>query len=317
MFPEIEPHSHGFLERNGSHRIYWEESGATDGIPVVFLHGGPGAGASPVHRRYFDPDKYRIVVFDQRGAGRSRPHASIEENSTPLLIGDMEALREQLHIERWLVFGGSWGATLALAYGIEFPDRCLGFVLRGVFLGSADEVDWFLHGVRRFYPETHRAFVNHVPEDERHDLLSAYRRRLNDPDQAVRLSAARAWMGYEAACSTLKTRSGGPFTDSVDGRAALSLARVSTHYFANDFFLDGRPLVERIGRIRHLPAIIVQGRYDMVCPIVAADRLARAWPGSELVIVPDAGHSAMEPGIRDALVAATEKLKSILDDRVS
>jgi proline iminopeptidase len=312
MFPELEPSSHGFLERDGGHRIYWEESGSADGIPAVFLHGGPGAGASPVHRRYFDPDRYRIIIFDQRGAGRSRPHARIEENSTPQLVGDIEALRQHLGINRWLVFGGSWGATLALVYGIEHPTKCLGFVLRGVFLGSDEETDWFLHGMARIQPEAHRAFTGYVPEAERDDLLNAYRRRIEDPDPQIHLPAARAWMGYETACSTLKPQSGGTFTSPANEQAAFSMARISTHYFANRFFLNDHSLVDRIGAIRHLPAIIVQGRYDLVCPIAAADRLARAWPDSELVIVPDAGHSALEPGIRQALVGATDKLKRVL-----
>lgn len=311
MFPEIEPSAHGFLKRDDGHRIYWEESGNPNGLPVIFLHGGPGAGASPTHRRFFDPKDYRVVIFDQRGAGRSRPHAATAGNTTPHLIGDMEALREHLEIDRWLVFGGSWGATLALAYGIEHPERCLGFVLRGVFLGSADEVDWYLHGMARIQPEANRTFKEHIPAAERGDLLTAYRKRLNDPNPQVHLPAARTWMAYEATCSTLRPNSG-HFGGPAGERAALSLARVSAHYFAHGFFLGDRPLVESVEALTHLPAIIVHGRYDVICPIAAADRLAGAWPGSELVIVPDAGHSALEPGIRGALVAATEQMKQRL-----
>lgn len=310
LFPEISPANHGFLERDGGHAVYWEECGSRDGIPVVFLHGGPGAGAAPVHRRFFDPESYRIVVLDQRGAGRSRPLAATEANTTWDLVGDIEALRQSLGIDRWLIFGGSWGATLALAYGGRHPERCLGFILRGVFLGRPEEVDWFLHGMGRVFPEAALAFREFLPENERDDLLAGYYRRLFDPDPSVHLAAARAWTGYETACSTLRgLNRGAPHPSAESDRATLGQARVSIHYFMNRFFLEQTPLLDQIAPVVHLPATIVQGRYDIVCPMVTADTLTRAWPGSEMKTIPDAGHSALEPGIRAALVAATEDFK--------
>jgi len=260
-----------------------------------------------VHRRFFDPRRYRIVVFDQRGAGRSSPVGELKRNSTRHLIADMEKLREALDIDRWLVFGGSWGSTLALAYGETHPERCLGFVLRGVFLARANEIEWFLYGLRTVFPEAWRKFVAQIPESERGDLLSAFHRRLTDPDPQVHLAAARAWSTYEGSCSTLVPS---PETVAAFGEAnmAFGLARIETHYFMEDDFLHEDRLLRDLPRIRHLPATIVQGRYDMICPIVTADELARAWPEAEYVIVPDAGHSALDPGIRAALVRATESL---------
>lgn len=309
LFPPIEPQGRGLLALDAIHAMYWEESGNRHGVPVVFLHGGPGAGSSGDHRRFFDPDFYRIIVYDQRGAGRSTPAAEVEANTTQHLVADLERLRDLLGIERWLVFGGSWGSTLALAYGQAHPERCLGFVLRGVFLGHADEVDWFLYGLRRFFPEAWRMFSSHIPEHERTDLLGAYHRRLLDPDPQIHLPAARAWSAYEGACSTLR-----PNAESVRHYAgnhnALALARIEAHYFANRIFLEPDALLAGLDRIRHLPCVIVQGRYDAVCPIVTADTLSRAWPEARYVVVPDAGHSAWEPGILAALVEATQALKT-------
>jgi proline iminopeptidase len=280
-------------------------------MAAVFLHGGPGAGSAPVHRRFFDPRHYRIVLFDQRGAGRSTPPAGIEANTTWHLVDDMEALRRHLGIERWLVFGGSWGATLALAYGIRHPERCAGFVLRGVFLGRDEEVDWFLHGMGRVFPEAGRAFTEFLPAAERSDLLAAYHARLTDPDPARHRPAARAWAAYETACSTLLPPPADGAALALNDAAALSLARLSAHYFRHRLFLADSPLLDNLAAIRRLPCVIVQGRYDMVCPIATAEALHRAWPGSELVVVPDAGHSAFEPGVRAALVAATERMKRL------
>lgn len=310
LFPAIEPYSRGFLQRDGGHEIYWEQSGNPEGVPVVFLHGGPGAGCAPFHRRFFDPAHYRIVAFDQRGAGRSRPHAEIRDNTTAHLIADIEALRRMLEIERWLVFGGSWGAALALAYGIRHAGCCTGFVLRGVFLGRPEEGDWFLHGMGRFFPEARRNFIGLIPETERENLLGAYLARLLDPDPDVHLPAAHAWMTYETSCSTLRPATNGPQPQRTTANpGALSLARIGAHYFAHGFFLNDTPILENLAPIVHLPAVIVQGRYDMVCPITTADALAAAWPGSKIVVIPDAGHSALEPGICAALVAATEEFK--------
>ena len=312
LFPPIEPYETGRLRLDDIHTMYWEQSGNPAGVPVVFLHGGPGAGATPVHRRFFDPRRYRIVVFDQRGAGRSSPVGELRRNSTHHLIADMERLRETLKIESWLVFGGSWGSTLALAYGEAHPERCLGFVLRGIFLARPHEIEWFLYGLRTVFPEAWRKFVAQIPEAERDDLLGAFHRRLTDPDPQVHLAAARAWSTYEGSCSTLVPS---PETVAAFGEAnmAFGLARIETHYFTDDAFLAEDRLLRDLPRIRHLPATIVQGRYDMVCPIVTADELARAWPEAEYVIVPDAGHSALDPGIRAALVRATETLL----DRIS
>ncbi|MDP2398661.1 MAG: prolyl aminopeptidase [Burkholderiales bacterium] len=308
LYPAIEPYKAGVLELDGRHRMYFEESGNPQGAPVVFLHGGPGAGAASAHRRFFDPAHYRIVIFDQRGAGRSTPLGEIRDNTTPLLVADIEKLRESLGIERWLVFGGSWGSTLALAYAEAHPERCSGLILRGIFLCRKSEIDWFLYGLRNLFPEAWRAFTAPIPEAERGDLLRAYHRRLTDPDPAVHLSAARAWSTYEGSCSTLL-----PSPETVAYFAgdvvALGLARIEAHYFINDIFLPENSLLDRADRIRNIPGIIVQGRYDAVCPIVSADDLHRAWPEAEYHIVPDAGHSAWEPGICAALVRSSEKFK--------
>jgi len=308
LFPEIEPRASGMLRLDALHSKYWEESGRPDGIPAVFLHGGPGAGSTPRHRRFFDPDAYRIIVYDQRGAGRSKPLGELRDNSTPHLVADLEALRRHLGVERWLVFGGSWGSTLALAYAEAHPERCLGLVLRGIFLCRRSEIEWFLYGLRAVFPEPWERFSGFLPQAERSDLLKSYHSRLVDPDPAVHMPAARAWSVYEGSCSTLL-----PSPETVAYFAgdvvALGLARIEAHYFVNDIFLPENALLANAHRLRGVPGVIVQGRYDMVCPIVSADELARAWPEAEYVIVADAGHSAMEPGIRSQLVAATERLK--------
>jgi proline iminopeptidase len=310
LYPEIEPYRSGMLELDGLHRMYWEECGNPRGQPVVFLHGGPGAGSAPAHRRFFDPAHYRIVIFDQRGAGRSRPLGAIEQNTTPHLIDDMERLRRHLGIERWLVFGGSWGSTLAIAYAIEYAQRCAGLVLRGIFLCRRSEIDWFLYGVRNLFPEAWAAFAHTIPSAERGDLLAAYYKRLTNPDPAVHLPAAKAWSIYEGSCSTLLAN---PDTVAyfASDVVALGLARIEAHYFMHDIFLPQNALLDNIGRIREVPAVMVQGRYDAVCPIVTADDLHRAWPEAEYVIVPDAGHSAWGPGICAELVKATERFKLV------
>ena len=310
LYPEIEPYDSGFLQLDGLHEMYWEECGNRRGTPVLFLHGGPGAGSAPAHRRFFDPAHYRIVVYDQRGAGRSRPLGELKDNTTTLLVDDIERLRRHLGIERWLVFGGSWGSTLAIAYGIAHPERCTGFILRGIFLCRPSEIEWFLYGLRTLFPEAWSAFASGVPQPERGDLLAAYYRRLTDPDPAVHMPAARAWSVYEGSCSTLlaSPQTVAYFASDV---VALGLARIEAHYFANGIFMSEDALLENVGRIRSVPAVIIQGRYDAVCPIVTADALHRAWPEAEYVIVADAGHSAWEPGICAELVRATERFKRL------
>lgn len=313
LFPDIESHASGRLALDDRHVMYWESSGNPAGVPVLFLHGGPGAGASPAHRRFFDPDHYRIVIFDQRGAGRSEPLGEVVDNTTPHLVADIERLRAHLGIDRWFVFGGSWGSTLALAYGVAHPDRCLGFVLRGIFLCRPSEIDWFLYGMRNVFPDAWERFASYIPADERSDLLTAYRRRLDHPEPAVHMPAARRWSLYEGACSTLLP-SAATVDHFGDDVVALGLARIEAHYFAHDSFLPDGGLLAHIERLRHLPCVIVQGRYDMVCPAVSAFDLAAAWPEAELHVVPDAGHSAWEPGIRALLVAATERFKTITEE---
>jgi len=309
LFPEIEPYSVGILKLDGVHAMYWEQSGNPEGAPVLFLHGGPGAGASAAHRRFFDPVHYRIVIFDQRGAGRSTPLGELRDNTTLHLVADIERLRDHLGIERWLVFGGSWGSTLALAYGEAHPERCAGFILRGVFLCRSSEIEWFLYGLRTLFPEAWRTFAEVIPATERGDLLAAYYRRLADPDLAVHVPAARAWSTYEGICSTLLPSAETVAHFAGDG-VSLGLARVEAHYFSHGIFLPENALLGNVSRLRHLPCIIVQGRYDAVCPIVTADEVHRAWPESEYIVVPDAGHSAWEPGIRAELVRATERFKA-------
>jgi proline iminopeptidase len=297
------------LALDATHTMYWEQSGYAGGIPVLFLHGGPGAGASRLHRRFFDPSCYRIIIYDQRGAGRSPPRGELTDNTTGDLISDIECLRQHLGIDRFLLFGGSWGSTLALAYAEAYPDRCLGLVIRGVFLGRPCEIDWFLYGLRSVFPEAWRNLVNILPESERDDILLKFYGRLLDTDPAVHLPAARAWSRYEGACSTLHPS---PETVSAFGEddLAYGLARIETHYFTNGNFMSDNALLDNLDAITHLPCKIIQGRYDMICPIVTADELHRAWPGSELIIVPDAGHSAMDPGVREALVVAMERCKT-------
>ncbi|MDA8050170.1 MAG: prolyl aminopeptidase [Rhodospirillales bacterium] len=308
LFPEIGPYETGYLPLTGGHVMYWEQVGNPRGASALFLHGGPGAGAGAVHRRFFDPGFWRTIIFDQRGAGRSRPLGSLVQNTTADLVADIEALRRHLGIERWLLFGGSWGSTLALAYAQAHPERVSACVLRGVFLGRREEVEWFLYGLAQIFPDAHANFTGFLPEDERGDLLAAYLARLTHADPAVHLPAARAWSIYEGSCSTLLPSPETVASFSQD-RTALGLARIEAHYFANVLFLPPEGLLGRMARIGHIPAEIVQGRYDVVCPARSAFELASAWPAARLTIIPDAGHSALEPGIRRALIAAVERLR--------
>lgn len=312
FYPPIEPYDAGMLPLDGAHLMYYEQSGNPSGVPVLFLHGGPGAGASPAHRQFFDPAFYRIVIFDQRGAGRSTPLGELRDNTTPHLIGDIETLRRHLGIERWMVFGGSWGSTLALAYAEHHPERAMALILRGIFLARRAEIEWFLVGLRNIFPEPWQRFASHLPEHvNRNDaasILKAYYALLANPDAAVHVPAARVWSVYEGSCSTLLPN---PATVSSFGsdRVALGLARIEAHYFMHTIFLPENFLMEHLGRIRHIPTTIVQGRYDMVCPIRSADELARAFPEADYHVINDAGHSAFEPGIRARLIETMERLK--------
>ena len=314
LYPAIEPFASGSLQVDPIHSIYWEECGNPVGCPVLFLHGGPGAGFSPGHRRFFDPRFYRIILVDQRGAGRSTPYAEIENNDTARLIEDLEALRQFRGIDRWVLFGGSWGSSLALAYAQAHPQRCLGLILRGVFLCRADEVEWFMSGIRRFFPDPWADFMAHLSPDERAAPLTSYYRRLCDPDPAVHRPAAAAWSRYEASCSTLI-----PHADSIealsDPLTSLALARLEAHYFINNMFMEEGALLRNAVLLKDIPGLIVQGRYDVVCPPVSAWELAAAWPNADLIEIADAGHSAAEPGTARALVAATEGFKARLAGR--
>lgn len=308
LYPAIEPHSTGRLAVGDGHELYFEECGNPQGMPVVFLHGGPGSGCEPWHRRFFDPERYRIVLFDQRGCGRSTPHASLEANTTWHLVADIERLREHLGVQRWAVFGGSWGSTLGLAYAQRHPGRVLGLVLRGVFLCRPRDIQWFYQsGADRLFPEAWAEYQALIPAAERDDMVRAYYRRLTDSDPQVRAAAARAWSGWEGRASCLIPN------DEViahfdDMDVAVSLARLECHYFLHDTFLEPDQLLRDAGRLRDIPGFIVHGRYDVVCPVEQAVALQRAWPEARLEIVADAGHSAGERGIARALVAATDEL---------
>lgn len=307
LYPEIEPHASGLLRVDDVHEIYWEVSGNPNGKPVVFLHGGPGGGTEPKHRRFFDPKRYRIVLLDQRGCGRSRPHASLVDNTTWHLVDDIEALREHLGIERWQVFGGSWGSTLALAYAQKHPQRVTELVLRGIFTFAQDEMDWFYrNGTRMLFPDAYDDFLAAIPPEEHDDIINAYHRRLTSDDPKVRAAAARAWSLWECRVARLL-----PDPDLVrhcdDPSFTLAFARIECHYFVNDGFLASETqLIDGIDAMRDIPGVIVHGRYDVICPPRNAWRLHRAWPESKLVFVDDAGHSASEPGILRALVEATD-----------
>jgi len=308
LYPPIEPYNTGRLRVSPVHEIYFEESGNPAGKPVVFLHGGPGGGSEPKQRRFFHPAKYRVVLFDQRGCGRSTPYASLEANTTWDLVGDIEKIRAHLAIERWQVFGGSWGSTLALAYAETHPDRVTELVLRGIFLLRRQEIEWFYQrGTSALFPDAWEPYVSHIPEAERSDLLAAYYRRLTSEDSAVRLAAAKIWSRWEGATSKLLPDADFTAHYEEDG-FALAFARIEAHYFVNKGFLrSDAQLLEDAARIRQIPGVIVQGRYDVVCPMESAWALHRAWPEAELIITPDSGHSGFEAPNSRALVAATDK----------
>jgi proline iminopeptidase len=311
LYPPVEPYRTGYLRVSELHELYFEESGNPSGKPAVFLHGGPGAGSDVRARRFFDPKAYRIVVFDQRGCGRSRPHASLVDNTTWHLVDDIETLRRHLGIEKWLVFGGSWGSTLALAYAQTHPERTSELVLRGIFLLRQWELQWFYQaGCSALFPDYFADYVDVIPEAERGDLITAFHRRLTGSNRAEQLAAARAWSLWEAATSFLHVDH-----ESLrrwgDADFATAVARIECHYFVNKGFLDHEDqLITNVERIRHIPAVIVQGRYDVVCPIRTAWDLHLAWPEADFRVPADAGHSAFEPGNTRELIAATDRFRS-------
>ena len=306
LYPKIKSYNDFFLDVDETHSLYVEESGSLKGIPVVFIHGGPGSGCESYHRQFFDPEKYRIILFDQRGAGRSTPHANLENNTTWDLVADMEKIREKLGIERWLVFGGSWGSTLALAYAQTHTEKVLGLVLRGIFLCRKKEIDWFYQeGASRIFPDMWQDFINVIPKTEQHDLVRAYHQRLTSDDEFTRMQAAKAWSRWEGRTANLISRQS-TLDHFTEPHTALSLARIECHYFMNSAFFDEAPLLDNMDKLKNIPGIIVQGRYDMICPLESAWELNQVWPESVLQIIPDAGHAASEPGIIAALIAATD-----------
>jgi proline iminopeptidase len=309
LYPSIEPYNSGYLPVSEGHEVYFEECGNPRGVPVVFLHGGPGSSCNPQHRRFFDPAAFRVVLFDQRGCGRSRPQGGIEENTTPHLIADIERLREKLGIERWLLFGGSWGSTLALAYALEHPGRVLGMVLRGIFLASTQELDWYLMGLREFLPEAWDRLSAPVVHPDCAGILTYYHRNL--AHEATAAQAARGWNDYESSAMAVGEPPGS--SGAMNGPAAIARVRVHLHYLVHDCFLE-RPLLDAV-RGLDLPAIIVQGRRDLVCPPLTAYRLHQALPGSELRIAEEAGHSAMNPAMIAALVRATDDMRQRFSSR--
>ena len=308
LYPLIKPYVTHSLAVDALHVLHVEECGNPQGVPVVFVHGGPGAGCEPQHRSFFDPNVYRIVLFDQRGCGKSKPHAELDGNTTQALVADMEHIRTILGIQRWVVFGGSWGSTLGLVYAQTHPERVLGLILRGIFLCRPWEIKWFYQeGANRLYPDYWEDFLSPIPPEERNDLVQAYYRRLTGKDEIARMSAAKAWSVWEGRCATLN-----PNKNVVEHFAspytALSLARLECHYFVNDSFLVADQILRDAARLKDIPGIIVHGRYDAVCPVSNAWELHKAWPQSELRIISAAGHSAFEPGITDALVQAADAM---------
>jgi proline iminopeptidase len=310
LFPEITPYHHDWLQVDDTHRMYFEECGHRNGVPVLFLHGGPGSGCNPAQRRFFDPKHYRIILLDQRGCGRSTPAGATNDNNTDLLVNDIEALRVHLGITQWHVFGGSWGSTLALCYAISHANRVLSLVLRGIFLSRQHELDWFLGQVQWFFPEAWNKLRNYLPVTQRDDVLNAFKHLIFSEDLAVSIPAAVAWNQFESSIMALIPK---PSTTEVNGEIELARARVQIHYIVHRCFVGKRDLIaEAQAMLSHIPTVVVQGRYDMVCPPQTAWELAQALPHAEFIMVPDAGHSAMETGTCSALIGATEKFKAIM-----
>lgn len=310
LYPSLRPYSTGFLAVDDLHTLYWEQAGNPDGVPILMLHGGPGAGTTSDHRRFFDPHFYRIIMFDQRGCGKSEPLGETKNNSPKELVADIEKLRQHLRIGKWHIFGGSWGATLALMYAAEHPDLCASLILRGIYLMTQSEIDWFMHGMSTVFPEVWERFARFIPGSERDNLLDAYIKRLNGKDEVTAMAAALQWVGYESACATLYPHFQTMISDD-QRKQALAMAKIESHYFKHHVISDDRSLMTKVEEFRHVPAVIIQGRYDMVTPLKTAHALHTLWPEADYVIVPDGGHAAFDPAIRDRLIAATDNARSI------
>ena len=314
FYPRIKPYATHWLEVDSPHKLYVEEVGNPEGLPVLFVHGGPGGGCTENDRRFFDPEKYRIILFDQRGSGRSRPHAELHHNSTAALVADIEQLREFLEIERWALFGGSWGSTLSLVYAQAHPARVMGMILRGIFLCRPRDIRWFYQdGACRVFPDYWQDYLSVIPESEQDDMLGAYYRRLTGDNDIERMTAAKAWCTWEGRCASLD-----PNPDLVEHlgspHTALAMARIEAHYFVNNAFLGENEIIAKVDCLRDIPAVIVHGRYDMVCPVDQAVALHAAWPEARLEIIRDAGHASSEPGTLSALVEAADAMVKTLMD---
>ncbi len=312
LYPDIKPYREQRFDTGSHHVLHVEESGNKEGIPVLFLHGGPGSACEPFHRRFFDPDKYRIILFDQRGCGRSTPHANVENNTTQDLIKDMERIRKELDIQNWVLFGGSWGTTLGLLYAQQYPDNVSAMILRGVFLARQQDLDWiYKDGANRIFPDAWHEFTKNIAPDEQNDLLQAYKKLLSGNNELARMAAAKSWSAWEGHCATLR-----PNITVMDHFAephtALSMARMEVHYFSNNAFIKENQILDNMKVVSEIPGIIVHGRYDMVCPLENATSLHQHWPASELQIIRDAGHASSEAGIVDALVRATDSIAKIV-----
>jgi proline iminopeptidase len=304
LFECLPSYEEGHLDVENGHKIYYEQYGNPTGKPILFLHGGPGAGFSNSHKAFFDPKIFRVIFFDQRGSGKSIPFAETENNNTEFLIADIENLRKFLKIDNWYLFGGSWGSTLALLYGIQFPKRCLGFILRGIFLGSIDEINWFLYDISKFFPEAYNKFISHVPIIDRNNVLKWFYQQLRTNNRSASLKAASVWAEYENSCSSLEY-----VERPVSGENALAIAKIETHYFMNNCFIENNFIIENIDKIAEIPSVIVQGRHDVICPPFSALNLSRIWNSATLEIVEDAGHSAFEVNIGRKLINALHMIK--------
>jgi proline iminopeptidase len=312
LYPSIQPNQHVQLAVDDIHTLYVEECGTEDGIPVVFLHGGPGSGCEPFHRQYFDPEKYRIILFDQRGCGRSTPHAELQNNTTQALIADIEVIREHFKIEKWMVFGGSWGSTLGLVYAETYPERVSGLVMRGIFLSRPKDIAWFYQdGASNIYPDYWQEFLAPIPTNQHHDLLHAYHQLLTGDDEVARMRAAKAWSGWEGMTANL-TPKHEVLNHFTDLHTAISVARIEAHYFVNNSFLEENQILANADKLADIPGIIIHGRYDMICPLEQAYALSNAWSNAEFDIIPACGHAGSEEAIIDALIKATDNMADML-----